>query len=329
MIDKGLLDDFNKIVNGNSYFTLYNYRNKKGKNQWSCICACMDWITVALDYLMNQKQDTTNINIKSMEVYTYISSVDIIWESIQQLHRVIIDRNSIPFSGESIIFSDNDICDNDNDYFKHIRAVFGAHPVNLKDKNGRWFASWPTTDIYTQYDLAVSLYSANTSDKSIVFGFRFSEMEEFLESRYGYLRLLISELERQYTDYCKTMAGKILTNSEDTIEQLKILRVESESRLDNDYYKYIINNLIIVFEAKNTIFENAEIFEDYRNRANEVVIELKNNLQQMKFMELCTNNIIEHNHPEKIHYSLSKIFECLRGTKHDFMYSYYLKTIIF
>ncbi|MBU3130559.1 hypothetical protein [Clostridium tagluense] len=327
MIDRGLLSAFNKKVNGNSYFTLYSYRNKNEKNQWSCICSCMDWISVTMDYLINHKYDSENINIMSMQVYTYISSIDIIWQSIQQLHRVIIDVKSIPFKGELIIFSDNDICEDDNEYFKHIRAVFGAHPVNLKDRKGRWFASWPTTEVYTEYDFAVSLYSANTSDKSIVFGFRFSEIEEFLESRYGYLKLLIDELEKQYKTYCMKMTDKVIDYSEDVIEQLKILQVESKNRLDNDYYKYIIDELIIIFEAENTMIENKKVVKDYRNKLNDVIIELKNNLQQMKFEELKSNNIIEHNHPQKIHYPLSKIYECLNGSDDNFMYSYYIKII--
>lgn len=330
MIDKDLLNEFRKKVNGNSCFTLYSYRNRSGKNLWSCICSCMDWISVALDYLINHKYDATNINVMSMQVYTYISSIDIIWQSIQQLHWVIIDKDSTPFKRDKVIFKDNDTHKDDNSYFKHIRAVFGAHPVDIynnKKRKTEWYASWPTTDVYTQYDLAVSLYSANASDKSIVFGLRFSEMEEFLESRYGYLKKLIDELGRQYEDYCIEMTTKTIESSEDAIEQLRILQVESQGRLNNDYYNYIIEELIIIFEAENTIAENILVVNDYRNKLNDVVIELKDNLQQMKFEELSCNGIIEYDHPKEIHYHLSKIFECLRGTVYDHLYIYYIKKI--
>jgi len=109
MIDPKIIRRFRNKVNDNSYFTLHKYKDRNGKNHWNLICACMDWIDLSVDYLLNNKLENQNINVMSMQVYTYISSIDIIWQSIQQLHRAIIDVNTIPFDGERQIFHDNNI----------------------------------------------------------------------------------------------------------------------------------------------------------------------------------------------------------------------------
>lgn len=327
MINYNLIKAFRDKVNSNSYFTLHKYKNKNGKNHWNLICACMDWIDVSIDYLRNGKFETENINIMSMQVYTYISSVDIVWQSVQQLHRAIIDSKTIPFKGEKIIFKDNELFKDDNEYFKHIRAVFGAHPVNLKDRNERWFASWPTTGIYERFDFAVTLYSSEVESQDIVFGFRFDELKHFLQTRYDYLLVLQKEIDSQYENYKKEKSSHVINSSKNILEQLKILMDECEDRLDNDYYRYVIEEVLIIYEAKNTLDENKKITDEYKNELKKVVLELKDNLQRMRFKELKFDYIVNHRHPKEIHYSLSKIYECLRGTRDDHMYNFYLKMI--
>lgn len=48
MVTKELISQFRKRVNKNNY-VLTKYRNIDGKNKWSCICSCMDWISVAIE----------------------------------------------------------------------------------------------------------------------------------------------------------------------------------------------------------------------------------------------------------------------------------------
>lgn len=327
MIDKRIFNDFRNKVNSDSYYTLSAYHNKNGKNQWNCICACMDWIFVAMDYLSSHEFQTQNINVMSMQAYTYISSIDIVWQSIQQLHRVIVDENTLPFKGESLIFKDNAICKDDNEYFKHIRAVFGAHPVNLNDKNGKWFASWPTTGIYTQYDFAVSLYSANSSEESIVFGFRLKELNDYLKSRYNYLSTLTDALDKQYKEFCSNLASELIPTANTPLEQLKILEAECTQRLDNDYYKYMIEDLKILFEADCSLECNRIIVTEYRSNLLELIQELKKSLQHMNFGDLKHDVLLDITYPQEIHYHLSKIYEYLRGSGCDFMFDHYVREI--
>jgi len=161
MINNSKIVKFRNFINENSDYLIKTEIGKK-KNRWNVICSAMDWIDVSTSRISNVNLNANNIkdiNLFSTEVFFYISMIDIIFESIKQLHRVIIDINSVPFFNEKSCFSNHNYS-NDNDYFKHIRAIFGAHPVNLRDKeNEKWFASWPVFDqsVNKKYDLMVYL----------------------------------------------------------------------------------------------------------------------------------------------------------------------------
>lgn len=328
MIDSNLIKQFRDKVNGNCEFTFYKYRNIEHKSKWNIICACMDWIDVAVDYLMNNKFDEKNINVKSMQIYTYISSIDIISEAVQQLHRVIMNTKCIPFKDEKEVFKQNSTCKDDNDYFKHIRAVFGAHPVNLKDennKNQRWFASWPNIDIDHKYDFCVLLYSSEINNRDIEFGIKFNELEEFINSRYGYLTYLMEVLDKQYKEFCEQKVKKNIISSKDILEQLSILKKECEERLNNDNYRYTIDDLITIYEAKNTLKENKQLVDEYREGLINIIEEVKVNLQNMNIIDFKTDYILNPQFPSEILYPLSKLSECLKGYRDDSLYSYYIK----
>ncbi len=64
---------------------------------------------------------------------TFIVCIDVLWEAIQQLHRVLLNTENIPFVNEKSVFQHKKFETTDNKYFKTIRACFATHPVNLKD----------------------------------------------------------------------------------------------------------------------------------------------------------------------------------------------------
>lgn len=133
-MDEKLIEEFRERVNDN-YFVLHVYKNKEGKNKWNCICSAMDWISVAVHYLCSKRvlHITKDENMNSIEVYTFLSCIDMLWESIQQLHRVFYNTTDIPFIKEKKVFCNNQFSMDDNNFFKTVRACFGAHPVNLYD----------------------------------------------------------------------------------------------------------------------------------------------------------------------------------------------------
>jgi hypothetical protein len=239
VLDCELIKRLRNLVNSNSYYILHKYRNQGGKNRWNIICSAMDWISVAVNNYNSFPLEFKREDIDSycMKVYSFISLIDIIYEAVNQLHRVLIEQSSIPFSDEKIYFKDIGNMD-DNNYFKHIRAVFGAHPVNLNSNKERWYASWPTKDHFGKYDLQVFLYPLDSDKETITFGIHFSELRSFAYSRYNYLNVIIDEINRDFERYIKNcQSEKIEFTGDYLLDAILVKR----------YYwrDYLMNTLIL------------------------------------------------------------------------------------
>lgn len=340
MINGNLLILFRDKVNSNAYFALHNYKNNNGKNEWNLICSCMDWLTVAVRYLMQSTINSKDMDAKSMQVYSFISAIDIVYQSILQLHKTIYNTKTTPFKGNKDIFgysillrdesikgTDKDKVD-DNSSFKHIRAMFGAHPVDLKDNNKKWFASWPYNDSTSDNDIDLSLYSENPDEDSITIGIKINDLIKFLETRYNYLNVLIEELDRQFEEFCNKLRNKEINHCENALDQLYILRDESKIRLDTDGYRENIDELIILFTAHNTIESNIQIVNEYRSQLTKVVREIEANLQDMRFANLETQYILrpDYNYSD-IGYSVSKLFGYVHAGTNEHFYPVAVKEV--
>lgn len=328
-----IIKNFRDFINDNVDFVVDVYADKKRRNKWNCICSCMDWIDVSIEYIKNIKYDEDNINIKSMQVYSYISSIDVLWESVQQLHRVIFDTNSIPFTKNTDIFN-NQLNIDDNEYFKHLRAVFGAHPVNLKDpsnkknKNTQYFASWPNEDHFGDYDFVSTLWSADVDLEDLRIGFKFKQLEEFLNIRYGYIQELQDKLKEDIDKHYSKMREIKIESSDDIKEQLDILKEELNSRKKDDYYNYKLYKLIGFFNSNYMEDRNNPVIERYLEKLEIVVKDLKNNIQEMNFTELKSEYIISPKYPKEIYYNLTKVWDYYHNYgKKVFDYSYYIEPI--
>lgn len=130
-----IISEFRQHLTKNETYLLKIFGAVEGeKNHWKLINSCLDWMTVATNYIDGNWNICGNHDEKSMHLYSLISAADLIFESIQQLNRIVNGRKSkCPFANESTIF-ENKIYPNldDNKYFKELRSIFGAHPVNLK-----------------------------------------------------------------------------------------------------------------------------------------------------------------------------------------------------
>lgn len=328
---KSILNEFREFVNDNVDYMIDEYANKHGRNQWNCICACMNWIEVALDNISNIKYDEKNINIKCMQAYSYISAIDLVWESVQQLHRVIFEVKTIPLEEDNRVF-ENQLQMNDNEYFKHLRAIFGAHPVNIKNpKNTRetqYFANWPGDDLFGNNDLICSLWSADVEAEDIKIGFKFSQLDKFLKIRYEYLNVLKDKLNENINKYYSKMRKVKIDPSDDIRVQLDILKSELDIRKTDDYYSGIIDDLIGFFSSDRIINSNNFVITKYLEELKVVINELKYNIQEMIFRELESDSIIHLKHPKEIHYNLSKVYDYYNnyGVNID-NYNFYIKPI--
>ncbi|MBB3113405.1 hypothetical protein FHS18_005517 [Paenibacillus phyllosphaerae] len=193
-IDIELIEDFRDVVNDNPFFR-YKYKNIDGKNKLNAICSAMDWITVTADGLCNiepsPKIGIGYDHLETLNLMQYIISIDVLVDAIIQLHRALI--TPYPLKNDKSIFSQSKL--NDDTYFKHIRAVFGTHPVNLDSIDGvkpnteeRFFASWPAK-APGHGDFMVYVYSNNPdkSEKLNPISINIEQLNRYAELRYQLL----------------------------------------------------------------------------------------------------------------------------------------------
>jgi hypothetical protein len=208
-----------------------------------------------------------------------------------------------------------------------LRAIFGAHPVDINESGVKRFASWPTTGIYTDYNFTVILYSSKKGDEDIRTGCNISELNEYANSRYLYLNHLKNVLENHYELYQKEMRGKLINKGNDELVQLEILQNECKIRLDNDYYKSNIENLITMFSVKNIDERNIVIVEDYLKVLKQGIGELYAKLSDMSFDTLESDDSINPIYPSENLYSFEKFYGYVYLGKNSEIKSWFIKDI--
>lgn len=86
-MNKDIINRFRSKV-GEQDLVLQMYRDCKGKNLWNIICSAMDWIDVVVETINTNNLSYRNNNDSSIKAMTFITCIDVLWEAVQQLHRV-------------------------------------------------------------------------------------------------------------------------------------------------------------------------------------------------------------------------------------------------
>ena len=309
--DKHIID-FRDTVNKYN-FVYYKYSDINGKNLFNPICSCMDWISVAIRSIDNAPKISNNIDVKVMQIFSLISSIDIVVESITTLHTIINNsqRRISPFHGKKGIFKNNKLRD-DDEYFTQIRARFGAHPVNLQNGNERQYASWPYEPRNQDHDLAVNLYSNIVGQPDIVFGLKLTELEGYLKSRINHLKNLDDSLKIQYEEFKLKCINTPIDIEEEPEEQLIILKNEAKKRLNDDFF---VDTLLNIFEVSLVEPELQNLENQFKVKLREYIDEIRNSLQNMDFdSNLVSHELLDTRNIYKIRsYELPKLFNWLSG----------------
>lgn len=288
-MDKQLIVDFRNWINENDW-TLFKYRDKDNRNQWNCICSAMDWIDVSVQYISCHPLTAIREN-QSIELFSYIASVDIIVEAVEQLYRVICGTKIQLFKSSKDCFPDNPFSQTDREYFKTIRACFGAHPVNLEDpeepnnKDAKRFASW-SGGFFGPGNFSVFLYSNRVNGENILLGIKYEQLEHFAEKYYQYLPVLKDKLQQQFSDFLQHMRNEKFEYDGDVVTRLEVLREQSKRRLNNSYYNNAIEELLTIFQTPITCADNRDLVDQYLAYLNATVDEIHINLQNMTLIGL-------------------------------------------
>lgn len=314
-MDTKLANKFRDKINDSPFMCL-QFSNIENKNKWNCICSAMDWIDVGIsdiDIVRNEYINAKSLN-KSIRFYFYVSCIDIVWESIQQLHRVLFGTTQIPFKGERKIFKDNIFGEDDNSFFKSIRACFGAHPVNLDsygEKEERKFASW-SWDLFGGEDFRVFLYSNDPQVDDIELKIRLSELDEFFNTRYGYLTALIHRVDEIDNFYEEKFKNEKIKTDDDPIIQIQILLDENKIRTDSEYYDSTLRRLKSFFETEFCCAENKKLIIEFRRQLENGIKEVLEAIQNNTFSIPYVDELLNPRYRPQVNgwgYAFAKFFE--------------------
>lgn len=316
-MDKDIIKCFRDEVNKQD-LVLQMYRNYKGKNFWNIICSAMDWIDVVVETIDTKNLSNKNDNDSSVKVMTLITCIDVLWEAVQQLHRVFFDTDAIPFEDRTEVFQHRLFPATDNNYFKTIRACFATHPINLNDyftcdkQKERRYASWSGGG-FSKGDFSVILYS-NFPDKDALFlDIYFDELMKFAEQRYCYLNTIAEEIDQQRKQYLNIWKNKKIERTDSINHQILVLIEEATQRFNNDYYNYELEKLKIIFSTPIISPQNLRVADQYRAALKSEVDELFTALQEMQLIDLESTRNINDSCPTKCQYEFSKLSDVVFG----------------
>jgi hypothetical protein len=293
-IDSELISLFRKEVNIG--FFSEKFKNVKGKNHRNIICSAMDWITLAADGLPLINVDPKGFgynHLDTLNLMQYIITIDVMVDSINQLFRVIEGINKdkdLPLANDRTIFKQTKV--NDYNYFKHIRAVFSTHPVNLTSLDGapsnngeKFYASWVAKNSLDG-DFYLYLYSNNPEkDDLIPFDIKIRDLNLYAERRYKLLDILIDKVKTikdKHINQYKQSPIPIFINP---IEQLEVLYEENKKRFGYRYgYVEEINHIYIQLKISTTSISGTyfeDIISEYRSYLNSLIPIILVGLQNM------------------------------------------------
>lgn len=186
---------------------------------------------------MQFKSDIFSLYTTSLHVMQYIVAIDLMVESIIQLYRVLWGKDDYPLKKDKSVFDRNDLID--DAYFKHLRAAFGTHPVNLKSHDGakkssggeKWYASWTSANLFNEEIFEVTLYSNQYKiEDDYVLKIDLEEIHLYATKRYNLLTDLKELLENEIKNHQIKYLKEIIPINDDSILQLEILITEDNRR---------------------------------------------------------------------------------------------------
>lgn len=298
VLDGLLIDKFRDEVTSNPKF-MELCKSLDGKNKLNALYSAMDWIEVAV-------AGTQNLDIKiggfgynhqnTLNLMQYVVLVDLIHESIIQIYRVFGAFNArYPYGKKDTVFKQGI---SDDRYFKHLRAIFGIHPVNLNSVDGtdgeadkKFFASWVSAGMMHDHDFMVEIYGNSTdSDDSQFVGIDLSDVHNYVQERYLLLNDLIRVPQKFKADHFTKYKGTKIELAADRISSVQILLEENKKRFDSfvgygSLLNYMLRMFSVDFESHELSFDKS-LISTYLEELEKKLPVIKTSLDNMNYQEI-------------------------------------------
>ena len=284
------LESLNEFINGEYQDDITLMLDKNFEDdKWSVICSVNHWFGIVEKYLDSEHiLDKESQDYNWGSVYLFLSSVDIVIEGINDINKIVKNNERARlFFGDNEIFKDTQ--KDDWEYFKNIRAIFGAHPTQLKDNKEYIVATYPTpynsrNDILLGktrgWDYYTLLWSKEKSDvlEQLEFGFKFEDVERYLDKCINYLDIIYENIIKMIERYKEDISKEKIIKMDNPIEQLNILLLEDKKRF-NGRYSCEINSIKTLVETKITDNKNEKEYKKYREILINKIPDLFNAIQ--------------------------------------------------
>lgn len=351
-LDPNLIHNFRKKVHDHNnfvriYFADYKDRNGvEGKDVWSKVCSCMDWLTVAVEGI-TIPQEKKNMNLSSLEFTHFLVTIDMIVESVNHLWLSIGEATKIkqPYLKDKSIFQATvfDREYTDETYVKELRSWFGVHAVNGNkvkldgfNEEVRFFSSWSGT--FNEGEFSVQLYSNNRRAEKKYGGrkkVRIDSLIKFVKLRYNTLFQLMDEIDNIYLQEKVKLQDTPVEydKSETDLNQLKQLYQQAKDRkLTSEYYECHIEDYISFLSCDLNEFKQAEkeLIISYLEDLKPIIPIYQKVIQDVEWIEhdifelLSMQSQIYFDH----HYDFGKVLEYAGGTSNSFSGVISLKILI-
>ena len=270
------------------------YQDINGRNKWNIICSAMDWISVTARGIksieINQPSMFKSDDYQSLVLMQYIVAIDVLVESIIQLYRVIYGSDNLyPLKNDNTIFSK---AISDDLYFKHLRAAFSTHPINLKSLDGsdaypdeRFYASWSSMSTFGDNDFSVYLYS-NKPDRKEMYelGVNFSEINDYCKMRYDLLSNLKYKIEELNTEITSALRSIKIPKGKNRLNYVHTLIDENNKRIGRTYgHSYDLTYIYNMLIAHKEFADNDQKVDDYITFISNQIDKISNSIQDMSF----------------------------------------------
>ncbi len=341
-LEPEIVDAFREKTHENNdfirmYFVDYKSENDiEGKDIWSKICSCMDWLTVAVEGI-EKPNENKNMNVASLKFTQFLISIDMIIEAVNHLWISIGTVNNVkqPYLNDRSVFDGQEFNKKytDEKYFKEIRSWFGVHAVNgneVKVKfedhetSVRFFSSWSFNCIFNKDKFSIILYSNNASAEEKYGGIKtvyVNDIIRFASLRYNTLKELMKEIDLIYSQVKKRLqntAVQLDTTLSDLEQMKQLYRQSRERKLTAEYYEYMIEDYLSFLSCDIEAFSASDkkIVMDYLTDLKPIISVYHKIVQEVddykyKIFDLLTMRSETYRQNQ---YNFSKVLEYARGS---------------
>ena len=206
-----------------------------------------------------------------------------------KITEVFNETKDLPFKGDNSVFRENILETKDDDeFFKELRASFGAHPSNLnngRNREKKRYASWSIQGniINENYDWTVLLYSNQTNEKDVYLGVNICDLKLYFEKRYRYIEEIIKKIDKLEFEFIEEMRQLKIKESVSPTTQLLILREENKIRMNADIIEELIEQMLLFLKTSFYAKDNQKKVLAFKKKLIHGIKEIKYVLQNMDY----------------------------------------------